>query len=250
MPGILMMNHSPNDSVRDGENKKRSFDGKLVNGMDGYKGMATMNETGGNGISNGTSVGVSAPGSPPSIDKIGPEAYHPLSRLLSRMAQECYNGLEETLHKMSGMSLGQQANGAMSNGVVPQDNPEVNKRKKLLLLKFAQENRAKFIKLLVLTEWGQKSAVDISKVIDLYAWAKEQAAHMDFADEQVNQIKILSAYARENNPDIRTALEVLSTGEAPWIPTVRMPIKSRDQTVLTNYSWTTYRLTPSLRVRH
>lgn len=252
MPGILMMNHSANESVRDGENKKRSFDGKFVNG-DSHKDTAAMNETVGNAASNGTSDAASAPtmsDSPPAIVKIGPEAYHPLSRLLARMAQECYNGLEDTLDKMSGMSLGQQPNGALSNGVVPQDSPEVNKRKKLLLLKFAQENRAKFIKLLVLTEWGQKSAVDISKVIDLYAWAKEQAAYMDFADEQINQIKILSAYARENNPDIRTALEVLSNGKAHWIPTVRMPTRCKDETILTYYSWTIYRLIPSRPTRH
>lgn len=246
MPGILMMNHSADDTARDGEHKKRSFDGKLVNGVDGHRDMADVNGSAGKPTSNGT---VNSTDAPPEIVKIGPEAYHPLSRLLLRIAQECYNGLEETLHKMSGMSLGQQMNGAMSNGVVPQDSPEVNKQKKLLLLKFAQENRAKFIKLLVLTEWGQKSAVDISKVIDLYAWAKEQAAHMDFADEQVNQIKLLSAYARENNPDIRTALEVLSTGEAPWIPTVRMPTQHEDRTVLTAYSWTTYRLTQSPQLR-
>lgn len=256
MPGILMMNHSANDLVRDGETKKRSFDGKLVNGIDGRKDMAAMNGSTGKATTNGTSTAMTASTLeqyselPPEIAHIGPEAYHPLSKLLARVAQECYNALEETLHKMSGMSLGQQANGAIMNGAVPQDNPEVNKRKKLLLLKFAQENRAKFIKLLVLTEWGQKSALDIGKIIDLYAWAKEQAAHMDFADEQVNQIKILSAYARENNPDIRTALEVLSTGKASWIPTVRTPTECSDQTVLTDSSWITYHLIPSHQTRH
>lgn len=247
MPGILMMNHSANDSVRDGENKKRSFEGNFVNG-DRHKDPAAMNNAIGNVASNGVSDAVSAPAtsnSPPEIAKIGPEAYHPLSKLLARMAQECYNGLEETLHKMSDTLLGEQANGALLK-----DNLEVNKRKKMLLLKFAQDNRAKFIKLLVLTEWGQKSAFDIGKVIDLYAWAKEQAAHMDFADEQINQIKILSAYARENNPDIRTALEVLSTGEAPWIPTVRTSTNRMNQTVLTLCSWTIYHQTLYHRIRH
>ncbi|KAF9701861.1 hypothetical protein EKO04_000875 [Ascochyta lentis] len=221
-----MMNHSATDPARDGENKKRSFDERLVNGVDARNDTAVMNGSTGKLATNGASAAVVAPTLdqyaelPPEIAHIGPEAYHPLSKLLARIAQECYNALEDTLHKMAGMSMGQQANGAMVNGVLPQENPEVNKRKKLLLLKFAQENRAKFIKLLVLTEWGQKSAVDIGKVIDLYSWAKEQAAHMDFVDEQVNQIKILSAYARENNPDIRTALEVLSTGKASWIPTL------------------------------
>lgn len=239
MPGILMMNHSANDSARDGDAKKRSFDGKLVNGADGRNDMAAMNGDTGHVTANGQSITATASTkdqsaeTPPEIEHIGSEAYHPLSKLLARIAQECYNALEETLHKMSALSMGQQANGAMTNGVIPQDSPEVNKRKKLLLLKFAQENRAKFIKLLVLTEWGQKSAVDIGKVIDLYAWAKTQAAHMDFADEQVNQIKIMSAYARENNPDIRTALEILSTGKASWIPTVRIPRESTYCSLLT-----------------
>lgn len=197
MPGILMMNHSATDPARDAENKKRSFDGKLVNGADGCTETATMNGSTAKLAVNGTSTAAVSPTMdqysepPPKITHIGPEAYHPLAKLLARIAQECYNGLEDTLHKMSGMSLNQQSNGAMTNGVATQDDPEVNKRKKLLLLKFAQENRAKFIKLLVLTEWGQKSAADIGKVIDLYSWAKEQAAHMDFVDEQVNQIKIL-----------------------------------------------------------
>ena len=60
MPGILMMNHSANESVRDGENKKRSFDGKFVNG-DSHKDTAAMNETVGNAASNGTSDAASAP---------------------------------------------------------------------------------------------------------------------------------------------------------------------------------------------
>lgn len=244
-----MMNHSAADSATEGESKKRSFDGQLVNGLDAHTDTAVSNANPGKLAVDGASTAVATPimvqqaQLPPDIAHVGPEAYHALSKLLARIAQECYNGLEDTLHKMSGLALAKQANGM--NGVASQDNPEVNKRKKLLLLKFAQENRAKFIKLLVLTEWGQKSAVDIGKVIDLYSWAKEQAAHMDFADEQVNQIKILSAYARENNPDIRTALEVLATGKASWIPTVRMPTNCRVHTVLTDNSWTTYHLNPS-----
>ncbi|KAF3049950.1 mediator complex subunit [Didymella keratinophila] len=211
------MDHSANDSARDGENKKRFSDGKLVNGIDGRKDIATINGSTRKASTNGASTAVAAPSIdqyaelPPEIAHIGPESYHPLSKLLMRVAQDCYNALEETLHKMSGMSVGQQPAGA-------QDSPDVNKKKKLLLLKFAQDNRAKFIKLLVLTEWGQKSAVDISKVIDVYAWTREQVMHMDYVDKQMEDIKVHSGSARENNPDIRTALEILSTGKASWIP--------------------------------
>jgi mediator of RNA polymerase II transcription subunit 14 len=226
MPGILIMNHSGSDWARDGDNKKRSFDGKLLNG-----------DRNGDHNGNGSNMAVStpafgggvkaAPGQdqhtepPPDLAQIPPEAYHPLSKLLVRISQECYSGLDEALQNMAQMPLSQHANGIVSNGMA---DPEVNRRKKLLLMKFAQESRAKFIKLLVLTEWGRKSATDVSKVIDIYDWAKNQAAHMDYVDEQVNQIKMLSAHARENNPDIRTALEILSTGKASWMPTVRTPL--------------------------
>lgn len=233
-----MMNHSANDSARDGESKKRFSDGKLVNGIDVRKDMAIMNGSQGMASTNGASTAVSALSVdqhaelPPEIAHLGPEAYHPLSKLLMRVAQECYNALEETLHKMSGMAIPQPG------GAGAQDSADVNKKKKLLLLKFAQENRAKFIKLLVLTEWGQKSAVDIGKVIDVYGWAREQVTHMDWTDRQMEDIKVLSGSARENNPDIRTALEILSTGKASWIPAVRMPHICIKHRVLTENSWT------------
>jgi mediator of RNA polymerase II transcription subunit 14 len=223
MPGILIMNHSGSDSARDGDNKKRSFDGKLLNGDRNSNGndMAVGTPAFG-GALKAAPIQDQYTELPPDIAEIPPEAYHPLSKLLERISQECYSGLDETLQNMAQMPLAQHPNGIVTNGVG--DNPEVNRRKKLLLMKFAQENRAKFIKLLVLTEWGRKSATDVSKVIDIYDWAKNQAAHMDYVDEQVNQIKMLSAHARENNPDIRTALEILSTGKASWMPTVRTPL--------------------------
>ncbi|KAK1914961.1 hypothetical protein P3342_011890 [Pyrenophora teres f. teres] len=99
-------------------------------------------------------------------------------------------------------------------------NAEANKRKKLLLLQFAQEQRAKFIKLLVLTEWGKKAAKDLTRLIDLFRWASEQAQHMEAADYKLDRIKVLSNNARENSPDIATALEVLSSGKAPWMPSL------------------------------
>jgi mediator of RNA polymerase II transcription subunit 14 len=222
MPGILIMNHSGLDSARDGDSKKRSFDGKLLNGGHdgGHNDMAVELPNDSTSLTMAPALDYSD--GPPEIAHIPPEAYHPLSKLLLRISQECYAGLDETLQAMAQMPLAQHANGLMTNGMG--DNPEVNRRKKLLLMKFAQESRAKFIKLLVLTEWGKKSAADVSKVIDLYDWAKNQAAYMDYVDEQVNQIKMLSAHARENNPDIRTALEILSTGKASWMPTVRTPL--------------------------
>ncbi|KAH8727122.1 mediator complex subunit MED14-domain-containing protein [Phaeosphaeriaceae sp. PMI808] len=153
MPGITM-NQEPN-----GESKKRSFEGKMINAP--------------------------STASAPKIVHIAQEAYHPL---------KTYNELLETLQNMAELPLVQQTN----------ENADANKRKKLLLMKFAQDNRAKFIKLL-------KAAADVSKLIDIFSWAREQNDHMDF---------LFSSAAGERNPDIPTALAIMSTGKASWMPTL------------------------------
>jgi mediator of RNA polymerase II transcription subunit 14 len=160
---------------------------------------------------------------PPEIAHIGPEQYNSLSTLLLRISQESYNELEEVLKNMASIQMTPVANGALPNGMGGanmQVSADANRRKKLVMLSFAQEQRAKFIKLLVLTEWGKKASLEISKLIDLLAHASTQAAHMDAADHKLERIKVLSNNARENNPDIATALEVLSTSKASWMPSL------------------------------
>jgi mediator of RNA polymerase II transcription subunit 14 len=236
MPGLLIMNHSgPNAAAasRDGENKKRNHEGNLINGDRSEARRDTPNGGPSNNPStNGASVTVAASTGaaldqfselPPEIQQVSSDAYHSLSTLLLRISQESYNDLGGVLSKMAGVQLAPATNGVLTNGLGAanaHNNAEANKRKKLLLLQFAQDQRAKFIKLLVLTEWGKKASGDISKLIDLFSWASEQARHMDSADIQLERIKVLSNIARENNPDIATALEVLSTGKASWMPSL------------------------------
>ncbi|CAO2656307.1 Nn.00g051100.m01.CDS01 [Neocucurbitaria sp. VM-36] len=240
------MNHSGSDAAaaapRDGENKKRDHDGKLINGArndartDTPAGAPAVNGASSSDASvNGASTALTAPAGltldqysqlPPEIAHIPADAYNPLSTLLMRISQECYNDLGDTLQKMADIPLAQQTNGVLSNGLGShaaangQENAKANAQKKLLLMKFAQDNRAKFIKLLVLTEWGKKAAVDVSKLIDLYAWTKEQSLHMEAADFAIDSIRRHTSIATEKNPDITTALEVLSTGKAPWMPSL------------------------------
>jgi mediator of RNA polymerase II transcription subunit 14 len=239
MPGIRIMNHSGSDAAaasRDGENKKRNHEGNLVSGErnDARRDTPARGPDTNGGLSknttNGASMAVAAPAGstldqyselPPEIQQVSSDAYHSLSTLLLRISQESYNDLGGILSKMAEIQLAPATNGVLTNGLGAanmQNNAEANKRKKLLLLQFAQDQRAKFIKVLVLTEWGKKAAGDISKLIDLFSWASEQARHMDSADVQLEKIKVLSNIARENNPDIATALEVLSTGKASWMP--------------------------------
>jgi mediator of RNA polymerase II transcription subunit 14 len=253
MPGILMMNHESGAATgsRDGDNKKRNFEGKLINGdSKSTPGTPTVNGEPSKGSS--SALAVSAPPVPtpdqfaelpPEIAHISQELYHPLSTLLLRISQETYNELSETLQTMAEMPLVQQTNGVLPNGLGShgggQENAETNRRKKLLLMKFAQDNRAKFIKLLVLTEWGKKAAHDVSKLIDLFSWAREQKDYMDFVDAQIERIKLYSSAAGERNPDITTALEILSTGKASWMPTLGYippePISSEQALKLLRY---------------
>ncbi|KAF2851123.1 MED14-domain-containing protein [Plenodomus tracheiphilus IPT5] len=240
MPGILMMDPSaPNAAAaaHEGDSKKRDSDGMLLNGSRIDARRDTPAGASVNGVppqdvgTNGASMAVAGPGgrspdryaeTPPELNHIPSDAYNPLSVMLQRTAQECFNDIGDVLTKLADMPLGPTTNGAL-NGTGPhgQESPEAkeaNMRKKLLLLKFAQDSRSKFIKLLVLTEWGKKAAHDVSKLIDLFAWTQEQSAHMDCLDEQLQRIKIHTNMARENNPDINTALEILSTGKASWMP--------------------------------
>lgn len=242
MPGILKMNTSANGGpvARDGDSKKRSHDGKMVNGehpiarkdtpagapavkTPSYKGAGA----GANGLSASSAAGPVADKMaqlPPEITRIGPENYHPLSTLIQRVAQETYNDLSEVLMQMREMKPS-QPNGNLSNGLGlpnPQDQ-EINKQKKLLLLRFAMDNRAKFIKLLVLTDWGKRASKDVSQLIDLFAWTNQQSWAQNQIDDKIEQMKLAMNQARQLNPDIRTALEILGTGKAEWIPDVSKP---------------------------
>jgi len=234
MPGILVMNdHASNGPAgpKDGENRKRNHDGQLINGH----AQNLQNVAGQSSKAVQNSLAVSGPATPniapdqlselpPEIVHISEDAYHSLSTLLLRTSQQTYNDLLELLQTMSEMPVAQQTNGVLPNGTGPhagnQANAEVNKRKKAALMKFAFDNRAKFVKLLVLTEWGKNKAKEVAQLIDLFAWAREQQSHADFVDTQLERIKVFSNSAAEKNPDITTALEILSTGKAPWMPTL------------------------------
>jgi mediator of RNA polymerase II transcription subunit 14 len=99
------------------------------------------------------------------------------------------------------------------------DNSSENLSKKLLLLNFAQETHADWVKALVITNWSRRSE-DVSKTIDLKIYLDQQKAMYDMAIHEMSEVKRSLPYARVPNPDLKTALQVLSTGKAPWMPEV------------------------------
>lgn len=119
----------------------------------------------------------------------------PLSSILDKFAQFAYAELSHVL-KM-------------------QPNDDDKKKKLLDLLVYL---RTQFTRLYVLTNWSHASAHDFNKFIDLLAWLREQSSHFGnliWSTKSLNQ-SLLSA--KLPNPDLITAMEVLSNGR-PTLPT-------------------------------
>ncbi|KAJ9647291.1 mediator complex subunit [Coniosporium tulheliwenetii] len=176
-------------------------------------------------------------GPPPEIEHIT-EGFQPLGKLIGRAAQECYNELAEVLDEMAQMQVPQQANGSLSNGVNHNAGAAgagiatpTGVQKKAMLMSFAHRRREMFIKLWILSQWSRQ-AEDVSKLIDIWTWQRETMEKLDKAALFVGDIKPSTHNAKMPNPDIKTALEVLSTGKASWMPDLnyipRDPLGAQD----------------------
>lgn len=160
---------------------------------------------------------------PPEIQHIT-QGYLRLSKLVERSAQQCWNGLVEVVEKLSQLQLPEQSqtlnpphSRPQTNGASFGDQSKENLDKKDGLLKFAQDQRTSFIKLLVLSQWGQ-SAGDIQKVIDLHSWIVGQRINYTNAADFIGFMKRDLALAQTPNPDLKTALEVFSSQRLSEFP--------------------------------
>ncbi|TVY37517.1 Mediator of RNA polymerase II transcription subunit [Lachnellula subtilissima] len=158
------------------------------------------------------------------LDQLPPEILHitqgylPLSLLLSRLAQKTHNDLARTITDMAQMALPPAvANGNTSHGMSNDDNSQENLSKKLRLLNFAQDAHTEWTKALIITNWSRRSE-DVSKMIDLKIHLDKQKSHYDFAINELMEVKRSLVHARLPNPDLKTALAVLTTGKASWMP--------------------------------
>ncbi|KAI9756374.1 MAG: peptidylprolyl isomerase fpr4 [Chaenotheca gracillima] len=158
---------------------------------------------------------------PPEIEHIT-FGYQPLHKLTQRLVQESFNDLTAVIDDMAAMPALQPAakhSGysnahAMTNG---DGASTANAQKKMRLMDFVQKRRAQFIKLLVLSQWSRE-AVNVGKVIDLRVWLEGQRRAYEDAGWFLGDLKRTLEPAKLPNPDIKTALEVLSSGKAPWLP--------------------------------
>ena len=149
------------------------------------------------------------------------EGFEPLSRLLTRLAQVTHNRL---IAKIQELAAAPGPSGVINgNGMLDMSNPDDNSveniKKKASLLKFAEETHANWTKALVVTQWSRVSE-DVGKLIDLKVHLDNQRLLYQAAVHELSEAKRSLVNARVPNPDLRTAVEVLSTGNASWMPDV------------------------------
>jgi mediator of RNA polymerase II transcription subunit 14 len=157
---------------------------------------------------------------PPEIAHIT-QGYMPLSKLLSRLAQKTHNDLSSTILELAQMPVPASAvNGNASHVTTADDSSVENLNKKLRMLKFAQDAHTEWTKALVITGWSRR-AEDVSRTIDLKIHLDNQVQLYENAIYELGEVKRGLIHARLPNPDLRTALEVLKTGKASWMPDVR-----------------------------
>ncbi|KAI9846867.1 MAG: mediator complex subunit [Sclerophora amabilis] len=158
---------------------------------------------------------------PPEIEHIT-FGYEPLHKLVKRLVQESFNDLTQVIDDMAIMPAQQASSksstygnhNSMTNG---DRGAPANTQKKMRLMNFVQSRRAQFIKVLVLAQWSRE-ATNVGKVIDLKVWLDGQRQLYEEAGWWLGDLKRTLEPAKVPNPDIKTALEVLSTGKASWIP--------------------------------
>lgn len=206
-----MADHNVTNRTED-RNQEESL--SAINGSLGgviqYQTNGNLSATGRSQADSSTFAGGSSKQLPPEIARIT-MGYLPLSDLITRLVQETFNGITEVVNEMSELQMPQP------NGSIPVNPLQGNVQKKTRLLVFAQDRRAKFIKILVLSQWSRR-AESISRVIDMKVWLDAQTRQYDGACTWIGELRRIMALERMPNPDLKTALEALSMGKVPGLP--------------------------------
>lgn len=159
------------------------------------------------------------------IDDIEDEIRHitqefvPLSLILTRLAQFSYGRLQDTIHALANKPLPQPvANGASGNyqNTAAEDPSEESKEKKTIWLKTMEDLHHKWVKALVITEWGKK-AHEVGKLIDIKCHLHDQIFLIEQIFNAMLGFKQSLHRIRTPSPDLKTALEILSSGEVSWM---------------------------------
>lgn len=141
--------------------------------------------------------------------------FFPFAKLINRSVQQCWNDLSDVIAELAEMQISPQDQSSpsfLTNGKSAGNQTAENVHKKLRILDFAHAKRAEFIKLLVLSQWSRQAA-DVSKLIDLQGFIRTRHQAYSNAIQWVGNMKRDLVRAQVANPDLKTALEVLSKGK-------------------------------------
>lgn len=151
----------------------------------------------------------------------------PLSLLITRLAEYSRAGLQDHIAELAAKPLPPAlangnvngANGGPSNSAPQEDTSPESLEKKAKLLNFIQDLHSRWVKMLVIIEWS-RNADEVSTLIDLRTHLANKLELYNTVFWDLVNVKREMAFARVPSPDIKTALEVLSTGTAHWMPDV------------------------------
>ena len=144
----------------------------------------------------------------------------PLNLLLSRLAQWSHGRLQEEISLLASKPLPQTAVNGASNNYMFTGTDDPSKEsidKKVTLLNTMQHLHQKWVKALVITEWSKK-AHQVGKLIDIKAHLHDELARVEQIFAAMIGFKQSLHHARLPSPDLKTALDILSSAEVSWMP--------------------------------
>lgn len=150
------------------------------------------------------------------------QGFFPFTKLIDRSVQQCWNDLSEIITELAEIHVSSQAQPPPPTpitGKSPGNQSEENVHRKLRILDFAHAKRAEFIKLLVLSQWSRQAA-SVSKLIDIQAFIRSRHQAYAGALQWLGDMGRDLVRAQVANPDLKTALEVLSKGGVVGMPDV------------------------------
>lgn len=171
-----------------------------------------------NGVPSGKRDYQNAPEEPLQLVEV--DHFLPVATLVSRSAQACWNDLYELVEQLSSVEVPAQpfeVSRGSSYAPLANNQTKANLDKKDRILNFANDQKANFIKLMVLLQWSQ-NVKDVSKTISLNFWLHQQREQYNLACFDLYMLKTEATEWQLPNPDIDTAGQVLALGKVPSLP--------------------------------
>ncbi|KAK3695085.1 mediator complex subunit MED14-domain-containing protein [Podospora appendiculata] len=192
----------------------------LTNGGDGYR-IDLDSES-----KRSSSGAVASPGNS-RINDLPDEIQHittdilPLGLLLARLAQWTHARLQDEITTLAAKSIPPATAAVNGNSnyhfTGAEDTSAESLEKKTYLLNSIQDIHTRWVKALVITEWSKK-ADQVGRLIDIRSHLASQLELFNANFWELIKVKQDLHWARLPSPDLKTALEVLTSGEVSWMP--------------------------------